>query len=216
MDKNYQDRISYRRKILNEHHDTVVAVHDERIRHTVGELYIFLMGTYLPTRYPSMFKVHHTEYEYGKEALVENLINGELLPTKPTKATSTIRMLEILGKTLDEDFLFLLPSKDFEQDNSYLLEAYVTVCPAGFDPRAKLGRKLREIHDPVPGYKEKLESSMDRFFSNIEVGRYVKRANWMVTTGPELHAAGGGTHSYEGDNEKPLDEIDIDKVCCSS
>lgn len=215
MDKNYEDRIVYRRKIMKEHHDIVVAVHDERIRHGVGELYKFLMGTYLPSRYPSMFKVHHTEYEYGKEAMLENLVNGELLPTKPTRATPTMRILEILGKTLDEDFLFLLPSENFEEDNSYILEAYMTICPAGFNPRDKLGRKLREIHDPVPGYREKLESSMDRFFDKIEVGTYVKRANWSVTTGSELYAASGGTHAYEGNSEALMDEIDVDKVLFS-
>lgn len=212
MDKNYQDRIVYRRKIMKEHHDIVVAVHDERIRHAVGELYKFLMGTYLPSRYPSMFRVHHTEYEYGKEAMLENLVTGELLPTKPAKATPTVRLLEILGKTLDEDFLFLLPSEDYEKDNTYILEAYIAVCPAGFNPREKLGRKLHEIHDPVPGYKEKLESSMDRYFSKVEVGKYVKRANWSVTTGPELYAASGGTHAYAGDNEKPMESIDVDNV----
>jgi hypothetical protein len=37
--------------------------------------------------------------------------------------------------------------------------------------------KLRDIHGPVPGYKEKLEKSMDRFFEKLEVGRVVRRSN---------------------------------------
>ncbi|KAL9112188.1 MAG: hypothetical protein Q9227_003565 [Pyrenula ochraceoflavens] len=211
MDKNYRDRINYRRKIMKDHHDIVVAVNDERIRGAVSELFTFLMGTYLPTRYPSMFKVHHTEYEYGKEAVLENIVTGEILPTKPTRATATIKMLEILGRTLDEDFLFLLPSQDFEKDNSYILEAYMTVCPSGFNPREKLGKRLRDIHEPVPGYKQKLESSMDRYFAKMEVGKYVKRANWSLTTGAELYAANAGTHAYEGESEEPINDLDVDK-----
>ena len=211
IDKNYRDRLNVRRAIMKEHPENTVAVHDERIRSAVAEYYTFLMGTYLPSRYPSMFKVHHTEYEYGKEALLENLVTGEILPTKPTRATTTMRLLEILGKTLDEDFLFLLPSEDFDEDHSYILEAYMTCCPNGFDPLEKLGKKLRDIHEPVPAYKPKLESSMDRFFAKIEVGKYVKRANWTVTTGAGLYA-GSGTHAYDGDSIEPIDKIEVDEV----
>jgi hypothetical protein len=216
MDKNYKDRIDYRRKIIKEHHEVVVAVNDQKaIRPAVVELYKFLMGTYLPTRYPDMFKLHETNFEQGKTFMLENLVTGELPLVVPNQATTTIMLLETLGKHLDEDFLLLLP-EDTEKDPKYVLEAYITVCPSGFNPREKLGLRLRDIHGPVPGYEEKLEGSMDRFFAKVEVGKYVRRVNWSVTTNTELYAAGAGTtHAHEGDEITEMDSIDVDKVYIS-
>jgi hypothetical protein len=212
MDNNYEERIQYRRKILKEHHDVVVAVNDDsRIGPAVRELYKFLFGTYLPVRYPSMFKLHKTEYEQGPEIMLQNLVTSELLPVQPK--SRTIALLETMGRHLDEDFLLLLPEPNVEKDPKYVLEAYVTICPSGFDPREKIGKRLREIHGPVPAYEDRLEGSMDRFFAKVEVGKYVRRVNWSVTTGAELFAAGTGTtHAYEGEEVSELEDIEIDKV----
>lgn len=211
MDKNYHDRIKLRRQIIKDHYDIAIAVNDQyRIRSAVSELYTFLLGTYLPIRFPNMFKLHQTVYEQGKVFMLQNLVTNELIPAKLSKDMSIELALETLGKHLDEDFLLLLPSKD----ESYRLEAYVTCFPSGFNTRKKLGQKLRDIHGPVPGYKEKLEASMDRFFSKVEVGKYVKRVNWSVTMGADLYAADGGTHAHEGEEVKQADEVDIEKVSC--
>jgi hypothetical protein len=212
MDRNYEDRIQYRRKILKEHHDVVVAVNeDSRIRPAVMEWYKFLFGTYLPVRYPSMFKLHRTEYEQGPEIMLQNLVTNELLPVQPKG--KTIALLETMGRHLDEDFLLLLPEPDVETEPKYVLEAYITICPSGFDPRQKLGKKLRDIHGPVPAYEERLESSMDRYFAKVEVGKYVKRVNWNVTTGAELFAAGmGTTHAHEGEEVSELEDINVNQV----
>ncbi|KAH0832507.1 hypothetical protein AYO21_10680 [Fonsecaea monophora] len=227
MDRNYADRVAYRRKIIAEHGEHVVAVNDDyRIRPAVVELYQFLFGTYLPLRFPRMFKLHETDYEEGKTFMLENLVTKALFPAKPSPRTSTKMLLETLGRTLDEDFLFLLPeegdpsmdkkeadNESKEEDTKYVLEAYVCCCPSGFDPREKLGNRLAKIHDPVPGYPQKLEASMDRFFSRLEVGKYVRRVNWSVTTNTELYAAGRGTnHAHEGDEVEELEEIDVDKT----
>ncbi len=117
---------------------------------------------------------------------------------------------------MDEDFLILLPSED---GDGYTMKAYITCFPSGFNPASKLDKKLRDIHGPVPAYKEKLEKSMDRFFDKLEVGKVVKRSNvkrptpfsecmlklyqWSITTHDRLYAA-SGNHLYEG--EEPEDE----------
>ena len=176
MDKNYKDRIHYRRKILAEHHDVVVAVNDDsRIGPAVKELYKFLFGTYLPVRYPSMFKLHRTEYEKGPEIMVQNLVTNELLPVEPKSKTTTL--LETLGRHLDDDLLLLLPEQNVENPK-YVLEAYITICPSGFNPREKLGKKLRDIHGPVPAYEERLEGSMDRFLRK-DGGRKVRHESQL-------------------------------------
>ncbi|KIW12513.1 hypothetical protein PV08_09790 [Exophiala spinifera] len=215
MDDTYADRMAYRRRIIAENGKHVVNVNDDaRIRPAVVELYVFLMGTYLPLRFPQVFKLHETEYEQGKTYMLENTVTGSLFPAKPSATTSTTSLLEILGRTVDEDFLFLVPEQGGgDDDPKYVFEAYVLVCPSGFDPTEKIGKRLAAIHTPVPGYSSKLEASMDRFFSKIEVGQYVRRVNWAITTNTDLYSPGHGTnHAHEGDEIEELDEVDIDKT----
>ncbi|KAL2014602.1 hypothetical protein VTN00DRAFT_2127 [Thermoascus crustaceus] len=228
MDKTYKERLALRRSLLKEYHDTVVAVNndsDKRIRAAVCELYTFLMGTYLPGRYPTMFKLHRAEYETGKAVMLHNLVTEEIWPVELSPAAPTIRALETLIKVVDEDILILLPEQDMnkeekkaeekeEGDTKYILEAYAACFPAGFDTRKKLGRRLAKIHEPVPGYQEKLEKSMDRFFEKLEVGKYVKRVNWSITTDAELFSAFGNVHGGEGEKLEAIkpEELNLDKT----
>ncbi|KAJ5095417.1 hypothetical protein NUU61_004773 [Penicillium alfredii] len=227
MDKTYKERLALRKSLLEQHHDIVVAVNktsaeekgtqdgdeDPRIRDAVGELYSFILGTYLPTRYPSMFRLHERQAPNSTtssttktnntnntnnttETIFENRVTGATWPTHLQQTTPTIHALEILAQTVDEEFLVLLPdfSLETEEEPKYILQAYATCFPSGFNTREKLGLRLADIHGPVPGYQAKLERSMDRFFARVEVGRFVRRVNWSVTTATELFAAFGGTH----------------------
>jgi len=117
-----------------------------------------------------------------------------------------------LGAVIDEDFLFLLPEEESE-DPKYILEAYVCICPSGWSPPEKLGKRLAAIHEPVPGYKDKLEGSMDRYFKGLEKGRYVKRSNWSITQHAELFLPDVNTnHGREEDVVEELESIDPEKV----
>ncbi|TPX19670.1 hypothetical protein DIZ76_017462 [Coccidioides immitis] len=246
MDNTYKERIDIRRQLLKDHYDVVLGVNknklgeeDPRVRAAVGELYQFVLGNYLPTRYPKMFKLLEANFESGKTMLVQNQITREMLPTTLSPGRPTIMALETLAKTVDEEMLILLPeikesnsenknqkygqgrgekegsdSPSPDDENKYVLEAYATCFPSGFDTRTKLGRKLSEIHDPVPGYKQKLEKSMDRFFDKLEVGKFVKRLNWTMTTDADLFSAFGGIHAGHGEDMTPLkvEDLDLDNV----
>lgn len=145
--------------------------------------------------------------------MLENKVTGDTFPTTLPQAQPTQIALETLGKTIDEDLL-LLPNPTSQK---YHLHAYITCYPSGFDPPRKLGLQLSSIHAPVPGYAEKLEKSMDRFFAKIEVGRVVQRVNWSVTTGAGLFAAFGGTHARVGEEFESLGagELDVESVSLS-
>ncbi|KAJ5167975.1 uncharacterized protein N7482_003569 [Penicillium canariense] len=227
MDKTYKDRLALRNELLEQYHDIVVAVNenpdyvstqDPRIRAAVRELYTFVLGTYLPSRYPSMFQLRQNAD--SKEEMFENLITHDTWPVSLSVETPTIRALEILMQTVDEDFLILLPEISSVDSPKYVLQAYTTCFPSGFNPREKLGLRLAEIHKPVPGYAEKLERSMDRFFARVQVGKPVKRVNWSVTTEAQLFAAFGGVHGHQsshGDGAesiKPItgEELKVDQT----
>ena len=159
-----------------------------------------------------------------------NLATSESIPL--VSPFDPIKALEIIGGNIDDDFLLLLPSDD---GDGYVLKGFVTCFPSGFNTKDKFGLKLRDIHKPVPGYKEKLEKSMDRFFDKIEVGKVVLRTNvsssshcrlsylegqlltiilkWAITTHDRLFAA-SGNHLYEGE-EVQEEEVDVNNVSYS-
>ncbi|RHZ66882.1 heme-dependent oxidative N-demethylase family protein [Aspergillus thermomutatus] len=223
MDKTYKERMALRAALLAQYRDVVLGVHDEddpRIRRAVAELYTFILGTYLPTRYPSMFSLSASADKNNRTRSVENKVTGKTCPVEMDAGQPVIKGLEILGQTVDEDFLVLLPEKTEtdtgkgkENEERYFLAAYTTYFPSGFDTRAKLGLRLAAIHDPVPGYQEKLERSMDRFFARVEVGRFVSRVNWSVTTETGLFAAFGGVHgSAAGGGQIEPGMLDVDST----
>ncbi|RMZ90954.1 hypothetical protein DV736_g1805, partial [Chaetothyriales sp. CBS 134916] len=235
MDKNYPSRVAYRRTIIQKHFEDVCAVANEPIiAPAIREFYTFLLGTYLPVRFPRMFKLHEVHYETGKTYMLENLVTSEIYPAFPiSPTTQALTLLQTLGKTIDEDFLFLLPSDPSESSASdstvpdepdkadrpskYHLHAFICCNPAGFSPRAKLALPLAAVHKGVPGYGSILEASMDRYFAKLEVGKYVKRVNWTITTHGELYASpkadsNNSTHAYDGEHVMELADIDVDQT----
>lgn len=234
MDKTYKDRLSLRQSLLAQYPTIVVGVTpagqkpDSPVYAAVTELYDFIVGVYLPTRYPSMFTletIHSQDHNTtnNEEKNTKTLLNKVTNTRIPLPHTGSGRdILSTLGTFVDEDFLILLPDsspqpkENQEEEKKYTLEAYTTFYPAGFDTREKLGKRLSTIHDPVPRYKERLEKSMDRFFARLEVGKVVQRVNWSINTqGTGLFAAFGGLHGHEGEREKVLGvkEVDGDVVC---
>ncbi|KAH8692799.1 hypothetical protein BGW36DRAFT_362349 [Talaromyces proteolyticus] len=87
-------------------------------------------------------------------------------------------MLQDIGGLVEDDLLFLMPSED---GDGHAPKGFVTCFLNGFNTSKKLNLKLRDIHKPVPQYKERLEKNMDGFFDKLKVGNVVKRANvWLA------------------------------------
>lgn len=127
------------------------------------ELYRFLITEYLPARYPDMF----TLQAHGAE--FRNNVTQRSFPTAPPQ--DVLELLRILGENVEDD-LFLL----VETPEGHRMVSFVCCHPSGFDPSAKLGKLLKDIHEPVPAY-DKIGASMERFFAKLETGEVVKRLN---------------------------------------
>ncbi|PYH33533.1 heme-dependent oxidative N-demethylase family protein [Aspergillus neoniger CBS 115656] len=224
MDKTYKERLTLRQSLLTQYPTIVVGVTpagqkpESSVHAAITELYEFIVGVYLPTRYPSMFTLEtithpQNDNTNNKESTTKTLLNKITNTRIPLPHRGSGRdILSTLGTFVDEDFLVLLPEsssspspteEEKEEEKKYTLEAYTTFYPAGFDTREKLGKRLSTIHDPVPRYKERLEKSMDRFFAKLEVGKVVQRVNWSINTpGTGLFAAFGGLHGHEGEKRE--------------
>lgn len=129
----------------------------------VAELYSYMLGTYLPSRYPTMFVANSLRGTFT------NFVTGVEVPLNCPE--DKLEALRIIGETIEDD-CFLL----HQTDEGHMAVAFVCCFPTGFDPSAKIGKVLRDIHEPVPGY-DKIGASMERFFGRLEVGKTVKRLN---------------------------------------
>ncbi|SMQ49081.1 unnamed protein product [Zymoseptoria tritici ST99CH_3D7] len=193
MDNTYVSRMQVRQSIMEDHPDATIQstpVADK----AVLELHDWMFRTYLPMRYPQIYY-----RQSGADGGLLNGVSNKIIPLSPSSAVEALRAL---GSNIDTDFLVLMPCS-ISPDGLpiYHLQAFVTCFPSGFSLRKKLGMPLAEIHTPVPGYKAKLEKSMDRFFARLECGKAVKRSNWGITTVTDLFLE-GGTHFH---NDKASD-----------
>ncbi|RDA86300.1 hypothetical protein CP532_5674 [Ophiocordyceps camponoti-leonardi (nom. inval.)] len=171
IDKTYLGRVTLRRQLLRRHgnmlHGCAAGGED-----AVRELYGFLMGHYLPARFPTIFDLSQDKLQ------MRNLVTGETHPT--TASADATTALRTIGGTVEEDMFLVRETSDGHRS-----VAFVCCFPAGFDPSTKLDKLLKDIHGPVPSY-ERIGPSMERFFSRLEVGKSVKRLNWVVQTHDEL------------------------------
>jgi Haem-dependent oxidative N-demethylase, alpha subunit-like len=67
-----------------------------------------------------------------------------------------------------------------ERGGDYCLTAASLCSPSHWRLDEKFGRPMREIHDPIPGFHEKLTPSIDRFFSHLRASHPVFRFNWSL------------------------------------
>ena len=102
---------------------------------------------------------------------IENLVTGERFDL----AAWSERPLELAGRLVQEDLCLM------QKDTAgYRLVAAVLCFPAHWRLADKLGRPLVLIHEPVPGFAERLAPTVDRFFANLAAARPVWRANWSL------------------------------------
>ncbi|KAF8244415.1 hypothetical protein K440DRAFT_663452 [Wilcoxina mikolae CBS 423.85] len=202
IDKNFFSRLALREEIIATHPNTSVRAHDA-VKPAVNELYKFLVRTYLPTRFPAMFRLCTTS------STLVNLVSGALYPLSPSPSAAAT--LKTIGGLVDEDFMLLLPAPD---GDGYSLQGYVVCFSSGFALDKIFGAKLRDIHEEVPRYREKLQASMEKWFERLQPGRYVCRANWTITMHGQLRNALGENQLYTDgcNNDLEIDDIDISKT----
>lgn len=166
IDWDHFTRLQQRKSIL-EHGNTLAIFVNPAADFAVSEMYEWLTQHYLHQRFPTIFSINKSTQ------CLENVVNRDSFPLQCSSRGSA-DTLKLIGRMVDEDMMFLLPSDD---GDGYALQAYIVCFASGFDIVKMQGEKLRHLHAEVPGYKAKLQLSMERFMRRLEPGRYVQRAN---------------------------------------
>ncbi|RYO90349.1 hypothetical protein DL766_001188 [Monosporascus sp. MC13-8B] len=99
--------------------------------------------------------------------------------------------LLILLENVPEDFCIVLRHPE---TGIYHFRAGVICSSLGWNVASKIGLKLHEIHEPVPDYKEKIQLSMDRYFSKMPVSKPIQRGSWGLEVDQPLHMPPGDPH----------------------
>ncbi|KAF3275628.1 hypothetical protein TWF132_002665 [Orbilia oligospora] len=200
IDSSYPSRIALRKQIVNAFPHTSLGA-SERCGPAIKELYSYILSQHLPSRFPGLFTTSTFNGEF------KNHVSGDSYALLPPQ--NLIEALKILATTVEEDILILQKESGKE---TYSLQGFIACFPNGFDSSKKMGMELREIHAPVPMFKEKLANSMDRFFGRLEVGRWVRRLNWTISTHEKLFLP-TGNHHYEGEElPEELESVDLEKT----
>ncbi|KAK7204746.1 hypothetical protein BZA70DRAFT_279910 [Myxozyma melibiosi] len=129
---------------------------------------------WLPARYPSLFK---------KTAVgIDNIVTGESFNIKerPLKRDP----MEIAALLIQDDLAIMMPG----EDGQYYLKAGCILLAGFWRLSDKLGMPLSEIHTSgdVPQFREKLQTSMERFFVRMKVDKPVSRNNYFLQTDEDL------------------------------
>jgi dimethylamine monooxygenase subunit A len=89
--------------------------------------------------------------------------------------------LECAGRLVQEDLCLMERGAE-----GWRLTAGSVSFPTRWRLADKIGKPLEAIHDPVPGFAEKLAAPVARFFDKLQVERPVWRLNWSLLDDPAL------------------------------
>ncbi|CAG8950478.1 hypothetical protein HYFRA_00006974 [Hymenoscyphus fraxineus] len=130
-------------------------------------------------RYPSYFSLSADKTTF----------HNALLKTKTD--IKSMHPLHVLLNNVPEDFAIVLRN---ETDGMYYMRAGVICSSLGWNVSTKIGLQLREIHAPIPDYKEKMQFSMDRYFSKMPTNAPIQRGSWGLEVGTPLFMPPGDPH----------------------
>ncbi|KAI5480555.1 hypothetical protein MNV49_000251, partial [Pseudohyphozyma bogoriensis] len=160
------------------------------------------LASFLSTRYPSVIAVNRRDYvssdpstygdslvgkEGGAVSKIENLITGDVFDFD--KLDEDFCPMRIAGLLMQDDLAVMVE----DESGEYRLQA-ASICTAGsWRLVDKMGTSLDQIHSRggVPGWKDKLKPSMERYFTKMKADKAVERNNvddqlpWAGANGPE-------------------------------
>ncbi|ORY88449.1 hypothetical protein BCR35DRAFT_301583 [Leucosporidium creatinivorum] len=158
--------------------------------------------SFLAARYPSLYKVTRCSVDAEKEATwgdsiagkeagavvgIENSATGERFNWKEERDREGDEWnpMRVAGLLVPDDLALMLE----DENGEYVLRAGSIATAGGWRLEDKIGRTLHLIHTQghdVPGWRDKLKPSMERFFVRMKADKPVERNNYFFQTCPSL------------------------------
>ncbi|KAI4276639.1 MAG: hypothetical protein L6R38_005600 [Xanthoria sp. 2 TBL-2021] len=155
---------------------------------------------FLCARYPHYFSLSNSEdngYVFHNGILHNQTVIRDMHP------------LHVLLENVPEDFAVMIRNPD---DGYYYFRAGILCSSLGWSVKSKLGMQLKEIHSPIPDYKEKMEFSMDRYFSKLPTARPIQRGSWGLEIDTPLFMPPGDPHEKYRKVQLPETELPLSRI----
>ena len=149
LESHYKVRVAERKELVARH-GTMVLDYLPGAELACKEVMEMALQFYC-ARYPQYFSLSFSESE-------GYVFHNRILDTDTV--ISSMHPLHVLLNNVPEDFAIMLRSPE---DGKYYLRGGVLCSALGWNIGTKIGMQLKEIHSPIPDYKEKMEFSMDRY-----------------------------------------------------
>ncbi|KAI1091068.1 hypothetical protein F5B19DRAFT_289043 [Rostrohypoxylon terebratum] len=188
LESTYKARIAQRKELYAKHGSDVLQSlpGSELACKELMEMCI----QFLCARYPQYFVLS------ADKSRLENKILGTVSVFKEKHP------LLILLDNVPEDFGMVLRDPE---SGYYVFRAGLICSALGWNVGSKIGLKLHEIHTPIPDYKEKMQFSMDRYFSKMPANKPIQRGSWGLEVDQPLYMPPGDPHaSYRDMQDKTL------------
>ncbi|KAF7563664.1 hypothetical protein G7046_g459 [Stylonectria norvegica] len=184
LESTYRERIAQRQALYAQHgKDVLQALPGSEL--ACKELMEMVLQ-FLCARYPQHFEIN------------DYVLVNHILGTK--QRLSEIKPLRVLLDNVPEDFAITLRDQD---TGRYCFRAGVVCSSVGWHLDQKIGLGLPEIHKTVPDYKEKMEFSMDRFFTKMPTSSPIQRGSWGLEIGQPLYLPSHHPDFSHRDSQNP-------------
>ncbi|KAG0126487.1 hypothetical protein HOY82DRAFT_111153 [Tuber indicum] len=196
LENTYVDRIAQRKSLYAQHGKQVLD-YLPGTEAACKELMEMCLE-FLVARYPHYFtlKDRHTNPVFGNKILDKEFRIKEMHP------------LHVILENIPEDFAITLQ----DDQGFYSFRAGVICSSLGWNVGTKIGMKLHEIHKPIPDYKEKMQKSMDRYFTKMQTNKPIQRGSWGLEVGQPLFMPPGDPHEAYRSTQSPsltLDDVNL-------
>lgn len=148
LEQTYTTRVAQREKLFEDHGKQVLdylpgsELGCKEVMENALQFYC--------ARYPQYFSLSHSP---SQGYIFHNAI------LKNETVINSMHPLHVLLHNVPEDFAVMIRNPE---DGCYYFRAGILCSSLGWTVATKIGKQLKEIHSPIPDYKEKMEFSMDR------------------------------------------------------
>ncbi|KAI4246173.1 MAG: hypothetical protein L6R40_002126 [Gallowayella cf. fulva] len=198
VEKTYVERIKERKHLFSTNGNMVL---DYLPGSELGCKEVMEMALqFLCARYPQYFSLCESEdhgYVFHNGILHNQTVIRDMHP------------LHVLLENVPEDFAVMIRNPE---DGYYYFRAGILCSSLGWSVKSKLGMQLKEIHSPIPDYKEKMEFSMDRYFAKLPTSRPIQRGSWGLEVDTPLFMPPGDPHEKLRESQLPEAELPLSRI----
>ncbi|MDQ0246860.1 hypothetical protein J2S09_004480 [Bacillus fengqiuensis] len=173
----YEKEMGRKRSLLKKYPERCFQSrpHTRQGQWEIVELVMAHLTVYYPDRFALNKNGKHWAFHNKKLKEIHHFIFGDetTLPCEP---------LDFIGRHVQEDLLLMM-----QRDGDLFLDAGQLCFPANWSLAFNLGMSFKEIHKPIPGFKEEaLDDRILRFLMHLEAGNPWWRKNWSLMAGNRL------------------------------